>query len=208
MILEGLALGPYQSNCYIIGSEKTRRCIVLDPGDEGEAILEALKQAKLTVALIVISHGHIDHVSALKTVKEGTGAPFAIHEAEKATFASVLKRISGQIGVDSAEALLKPDRLLKEGDSVDVDDLHFTVIHTPGHTPGGLCLLGHGVVFTGDTLFYYGIGRTDFPGGSTATLMKSLREKLMALPDETVVYPGHGPSTTMGKERRGNPFLE
>jgi hydroxyacylglutathione hydrolase len=207
MILEGLALGPYQSNCYLVGSEKTKRCIVIDPGDEGEEILNAVREAGLTVAMIVLTHAHIDHVSALSTVKKETGAPFSIHESEKAIFSSVLKRIQPPLSPESAEALSQPDRLLKDGDSIDVDDLHFTVIHTPGHTPGGICLMGHGIVFTGDTLFYYGIGRTDFPGGSTATLMKSLRDRLMTLPDETIVYPGHGPATAIGKERRGNPFL-
>ncbi len=207
MILEGLALGPYQSNCYLVGSEKSKQCFLIDPGDESEAIMGAVKENGVRVSLLVLTHAHIDHVSAVPAIKEETGAPLAIHEQEMGQLKSVLRRVSPPIDPQVQEKLSHPERLLKEGDSIDLDDLHFKVIHTPGHTPGGICLYGHGMVFTGDTLFYYGIGRTDFPGGSTATIMKSLREKLMALPDETVVYPGHGPATTIGKERRGNPFL-
>jgi len=144
----------------------------------------------------------MDHIGALKGVKEATGAEVAIH-ADDARF---LRRLSLST-VYSLSFPPPPERLLGDGDSIDIGDLHFTVLHTPGHSPGGICLLGHGVLFSGDTLFNYGIGRTDFPGGSHQQLMNNINTKLMALPDDTVVYPGHGPGTTIGTERRGNPFL-
>jgi glyoxylase-like metal-dependent hydrolase (beta-lactamase superfamily II) len=117
-------------------------------------------------------------------------------------------RVLTSIGVSPVKSLPRPDRILKDGEHIDVGDLHFDVLHTPGHSSGGICLSGQRVVFSGDTLFNSGIGRTDFPGMSHERLIKSIREKLMVLPDETVVYPGHGPSTTIGDERRGNPFLQ
>jgi hydroxyacylglutathione hydrolase len=150
----------------------------------------------------------MDHVGALREVQERTDAHFAIHEAEKGFVFSAPMRMLTSIGVSPVKSPPRPDRLLKDGDHIDVGDLHFEVLHTPGHSSGGICLSGHGVVFSGDTLFNSGIGRTDFPGCSHERLMKSIREKLMVLPDEIIVYPGHGPPTTIGDERRGNPFLQ
>jgi hydroxyacylglutathione hydrolase len=163
----------------------------------------------LSISLIVITHAHIDHIDALRAVKERTNAPFAIHEAEKKLLSTAPPmNIVASLGLSPFKSAPQPDRLLKDGDRVDVGGLHFEVLHTPGHSPGGICISGHGVVFSGDTLFNFGIGRTDFPGGSYERLMKSIHEKLMILPDETIVYPGHGPPTTIGDERRGNPFLQ
>jgi len=144
----------------------------------------------------------MDHIGAVKGVKEATGAEVAIH-ADDARF---LRRLSLST-VYNLSFPPAPERLLRDGDSIDIGDLHFTVLHTPGHSPGGICLLGYGVLFSGDTLFNYGIGRTDFHCGSHNQLMNNIYTKLMALPDDTVVCPGHGPDTTIGTERRGNPFL-
>ncbi len=204
MILRKLVVGSFASNCYIVGSEANKEGMIIDPGAETRKIVKKVKDLGLDIKLIVLTHGHMDHIGALSEVRQATNAEVAMHSND-------IKSLQGQpsnilFGL-SYPALLPPDRLLKDGDSLDIGDLQFSVLHTPGHTPGGICLLGNGVVFTGDTLFNYGIGRADLPGGNESQLMDSIHTKLMVLPDDTVVYPGHGPDTTIGRERRGNPFL-
>jgi glyoxylase-like metal-dependent hydrolase (beta-lactamase superfamily II) len=208
MIVKMLVVGPLASNCYIVGSSSTKQGMIVDPGAEAGTILRTVQQMGLSIPLIVVTHAHIDHIDALGAVKERTDAQFAIHEAERKLLSSAPVNMLMSLGLNPFKSRPQPDRLLNDGDHIDVGDLHFEVLHTPGHSPGGICLLGHGVVFSGDTLFNYGIGRTDFPGCSHERLMQSIREKLMVLPDETIVYPGHGPATTIGDERRGNPFLQ
>ena len=204
MIVDKVVVGPFASNCYIVGSESDKQGIIIDPGDEAKKILRKVSDLGLDIKLIALTHGHIDHVGALREVREATGAEVAIHADD----ARSLKDQS----IAMAFGLLypdppPPDRLLKDGDSLDVGTLHFEVRHTPGHTPGGICLLGEGVVFSGDTLFNYGIGRADLPGGNYSQLLESIRTRLMVLPDDTIVYPGHGAASTIGAERAGNPFL-
>ena len=206
MILKTLVVGPIAGNCYIVGSESSKQGIIIDPGAEAKRILQTVNDCGLTIPLIVVTHMHFDHAGALAPVKEATGAKFALHEAEAASMGMFSRMISSMMG-GSLSQPPRPDRLLKDGDKIDVDGLSFTVLHTPGHSPGGISLYGHGIVFSGDTLFNYGIGRTDFPGCSHEQLMGSIQNKLMPLPDNTIVYPGHGPSTTIGEEKRGNPFL-
>jgi glyoxylase-like metal-dependent hydrolase (beta-lactamase superfamily II) len=207
MILKTLVVGPFASNCYIVGSESSKHGIIIDPGAEAKLILSTVNDLGMTVSLILVTHTHIDHIGALAPVKEGTGAKFAIHEAEATAGLSMFSRMLSSMSGGSFNQPPKPDRLLKDGDTIDIDDLSFTVLHTPGHSPGGISLYGHGILFSGDTLFNCGIGRTDFPGCSYEQIMDSIKNKLMTLPDETIVYPGHGPATTIGKEKRGNPFL-
>lgn len=207
MILETLVVGPFASNCYIVGSESSRKAMIIDPGAEARRILKAVNDLRLTVLLIVATHVHVDHVGALAPVKEATGARFALHRDEAKADLGVFSRMLASMMGGSFSSLPEPDWLLKDGDKINVDGLQFTVIHTPGHSLGGISLYGNGVLFSGDTLFNYGIGRTDFPGCSYAQIMDSIQNKLMTLPDETVVYPGHGPATTVGEERRSNPFL-
>lgn len=204
MILKGLEVRPYGTNCYIVGSELTREGMVIDPGGDAEGILRLVKEPGLDIKYIVLTHGHIDHIGAVSELKEATGAEFYAHSEEGVVFQG--QPVSPLLGV-SYPAMPNPDRWLKGGDSLDIGDLHFIVLHTPGHSPGGICLLGEGVVFSGDTLFNHGIGRTDFPMGSHSQLMDSIHTKLMVLPDDTVVYPGHGPASTIGAERQGNPWL-
>ncbi len=204
MILKKLIVGPFASNCYIVGSESNKEGMIIDPGAEAGQILKNVKDLGLTIKSIVLTHSHIDHIGALKEVKDTTRAEVSMHTDDAK---SLHKQSSSSLFGISYQILPSPDRLLNGGDSIDVGDLHFLVLHTPGHSPGGICLLGEGVVFCGDTLFNYGIGRTDFPGCSNSQLMNSIHTKLMILPDNTVVYPGHGPDTTIGTERRGNPFL-
>jgi len=204
MILRKLVVGPLASNCYIVGSESSKEGIIIDPADEAEKIGQTVKELGLKIKLILLTHGHPDHIGVLKEVKEATGAEVAVH-ADDAE--SLKQQVLGLLFGFSYAPPPPPDRLLKGGDSIDIGDLHFLVIHTPGHTPGSICLLGHGVLFSGDTLFNNGIGRYDLPGGNYHQLMDSLQTKLMVLPDDTIVYPGHGPDTTIGAERRNNPFL-
>ncbi len=205
MTIERLELGPFASNCYIVSAESSKEGIIIDPGAEANQILKRVRDLGLEIKLIVLTHGHMDHFGALKEVKEATGAKVAIH-ADDAR--SLQARYSPDVvSRHSSEAPPPPDQLLKGGDSIDIGSLHFLVLHTPGHSPGGICLLGEGVVFTGDTLFNFGIGRFDMPGGNGSQLMNNIHTKLMILPDNTVVYPGHGPETTIGTERQWNPFL-
>jgi glyoxylase-like metal-dependent hydrolase (beta-lactamase superfamily II) len=205
LIIETLVVGPFAVNCYIVGSGSGRQGMIIDPGDDAGRILGQVSRLKLDIKIIVLTHGHIDHTGALKEVKEATGSQVAVHTDDARTLND--RSLGIFLGI-SQPSLPPPDRLLKDGDEVAASGLRFTVLHTPGHTPGGICLLGEGVLFSGDTLFNYGIGRTDMPGGSYSQLMDSIQVKLMTLPDEVVVYPGHGPETTIGNERRGNTFLQ
>ncbi len=200
MVLKKLIVGPIESNCYLIGSETTGEGMIIDPGDEADRILNSVKELGLGIKYIVLTHGHWDHMSALAEVSEATAAEVCVHTDEDVSIPA--RSPSGTPGSSSSAA-----HWLRGGDCLDVGELHFVVIHTPGHTPGGICLLGNGILFSGDTLFNCGVGRTDLPGSSHRQLMDSLNNKLMILPDDTVVYPGHGPDTTIGAERRTNPFI-
>ncbi len=204
MILETLPVGPYEANCYICAASKGGKAVVIDPGDDSARILRRAEALGLKFGCIILTHGHRDHTGALKALKEATDAEVAMHPSD-----------ADLLGDDFQAAMLglrtprpsQPDRLLRDGQEVVVGDLRLSVLHTPGHSPGSICLAGDGAVFTGDTLFQAGIGRTDFPGGNYAEIMESIRIKLLSLPDDTKVYPGHGPPSTIGDERRHNPFL-
>jgi hydroxyacylglutathione hydrolase len=205
MLIKKLAVGPIQANCFIVGCGETRQAAVIDPGDEADRILLALAEAKLTVVQIINTHGHFDHVGANRRMKQATGAPLLIHALD-APMLSLLSRSAAAWGM-SAENSPPPDRTIDEGDLIPVGTLTFRVIHTPGHTPGGVSLLAGNSLFVGDTLFAGSVGRTDFPGGSFDALKTSIRTKLFALPDDVTVYTGHGSETTIGEEKLDNPFV-
>ena len=204
MILHKMELGSFGTNCYIVGDEVSKEGMIIDPGDDGSDIMKQVKALGLTIKLIVLTHSHIDHIGGLAEVKKATGAEIAIHESE-APF--LLKQPWRLDFMPPTPPSPPAGRLLKEGDIITVGKLKFKVLHTPGHTIGGICLLGDGVVFSGDTLFNFSIGRADFPGSDYQQELNSIRTKLMTLPDATKVYPGHGPASTIGTERKGNPFL-
>ncbi len=205
MIIKRLTVGPIMANCYIVGCEKTRDAAVIDPGAEAHRIIETLEEASLNAVVILNTHGHFDHVGANRAVKEKTGAPLAIHSLD-APLLKVVVDSAAAWGL-SAEPSPAPDRLLADNDTIDVGSMTFTVIHTPGHSPGGIALLADGYVFVGDTLFAGSIGRADFPGGDYGTLIRSIKDRLFSLPDDIRVMPGHNEPSTIGHERRFNPFL-
>lgn len=202
-----LEVGSLGTNCYIIFDETTREAAVIDPGGSVAAITAAIGNEKLTVKYIINTHGHADHVLGNMRVKEATGAQILIHEADAGMLTNGQRNLSAFIG--GSVSCGPADTLLKEGDVIRIAaGLELTVIHTPGHTPGGICLLTDNVLFSGDTLFAESIGRTDFPGGSYNQLITNIKEKLLALDDAVKVLPGHGPETSIGWERKMNPFIQ
>ncbi|MGE5591880.1 MAG: MBL fold metallo-hydrolase [Bacillota bacterium] len=205
MIFETLAVGPFQSNCYILADGAGGPAVVVDPGDEARRILSVIRSRSLTVSHILLTHGHLDHIGAVRAVKEATGAAVCIHPLDAPMLDSPEQNLSaGSVRPVTAPG---PDRLLEEGDELLVGGLRIRVLHTPGHTPGGVCLLLDDRVLSGDTLFAGTIGRSDFPGGDMDQLLASIRTRLLPLPDDLLVYPGHGDATTIGEEKQGNPFL-
>lgn len=204
MIVKSLAVGPIMANCFIAGCEDTQEAVVIDPGDEADRILMSLAESKLKLKYILNTHGHFDHVAANKKMKDVTGADVIIHALD----APMLSQISASASMwgHAADDSPPPDRTVAEGDIINFGNLSLKVIHTPGHTQGGISFYADGCVFVGDTLFAGSIGRTDFEGGNLETLLASIREKLFRLADDTRVLTGHGPETTIGSEKQYNPF--
>lgn len=201
MLIKCLAVGTFKTNCYIIRSETSNNGIIIDPGDAPQEILYYIQQSKLNIDYILLTHGHPDHCHALKEIKDITRAKIAIHKNDVKLLHD--RTLGLLLGLGYHE-LPDPDILLVEGDNISLGNTRFKILHTPGHTPGSICIYGGGIVFTGDTLFNSGIGRTDLPGGNSYDIINSIRDKLLKLPDEIIVYPGHGPITSIGTERRGN----
>ncbi len=206
LMVRGIVVGVFAENCWVIGSRRTREGIVIDPGDQAEDILNLAKDMGINVKLIANSHSHVDHILGVREVQSATGAQFLMHpsEGEGARMAGAMaERFTGT----AAEPPPDPDHLLADGDVVEVDGLKLQVLHTPGHTQGSLSFYTEGMLFSGDTLFQGSIGRTDLPGGNFEQEMASIVDKLMALPDDTVVLPGHMQQTSIGRERQTNPFV-
>ncbi|MDX2497108.1 MAG: MBL fold metallo-hydrolase [Desulfobacterales bacterium] len=205
MIIKELVVGPLMANCFICGCSKTKEAVVIDPGGDANTILLSLADSKLKAKYIINTHGHFDHVSANGKMKDATGADILIHPLD----ALMLEKLSSNAAFFGVSVENSPpcDQTLEEGDTVSFGDITLKVIHTPGHTPGGISLYTNGVVFVGDTLFAGSIGRTDFPGGDFNTLISSIKTKLFKMEDDIRVFSGHGPETSIGTEKRHNPFV-
>ena len=207
MIHEIIPVGPLQCNCSVIGDEGTHEAMVIDPGDDISRVLAMVRKHGLSVKQIVITHAHIDHVGGAMKLRQATGAPILLNQNDY----SLLKMLDMQaawVGMASP-GKVEIDQQLAEGDKLSAGSLEATVLHTPGHTEGSVCLYfsAQQKLIAGDTLFAGSIGRTDLPGGSFEKIMSSLRQRVLALPDDTLVIPGHGPLTSIGEERESNPFL-
>jgi hydroxyacylglutathione hydrolase len=208
MILETFPVGPLRCNCTILGDEVTHEAVVVDPGDNIPEILSRLEKHGLTLRQIVVTHAHIDHVGGAALLRKSTGAPVVMNQQDLELL-GMMEMQAGWLGVPTPQ-VAPPDASAEDGLTIGLATLPAQVLHTPGHTPGSICLLfpDHHLLLAGDTLFAGSIGRTDLPGGDGRQILRSLRERLLVLPDTTRVLPGHGPETTIGEERQSNPFLQ
>jgi hydroxyacylglutathione hydrolase len=208
MILETIPVGALQVNCHVFGCERTRQAIVIDPGDDAADILAMLQRRGLRLARILATHGHFDHLLACRELRESTGAPFYLHPADRPLLAAMRRTCMAWLGFDPGEPpAIDGDVIV--GETIQVGDMTLEVRHTPGHSPGSVTLVDRAgcCAVTGDALFAGSIGRTDLPGGDMKTLLAAIRSQILTLPDDYAVLPGHGPASTVGAERRGNPFL-
>lgn len=205
MLIRKLVVGDLQTNCYILGDEKSKEGVVIDPGGNYEKIEKVIQDEDLNIKYIILTHGHADHIAALSQLKKKTNALILIHPAD----ADMLVEPSYNLSFFTGENLVCPkaDEFLDDGDRIRIGALELEVLHTPGHSPGGISLFTDKIIFTGDTLFCEGIGRSDLPGASHTQLLLSIRNKILKKPDDTVVYPGHGLQTTIGEEKRNNPWV-
>ncbi|MBQ7568814.1 MBL fold metallo-hydrolase [bacterium] len=206
MIIESCQVGPLATNCYIVADEASREGVVIDPGDDADEILQIVRHRNLHVGAILLTHGHFDHVGAVADLHDATGAPLWCHEEDVRIVLDAVNQ-GASFGCSVKRAPDKVDFLLQEGIPVNIGPLSFRVLHTPGHTKGGVTLVTGKHAFTGDSLFCGGIGRTDFEGGSHRELLASIKTKIFSLDDDTTVYPGHGPTSTIGYEKKNNPFV-
>lgn len=206
MRMKSFTVGPLGVNCYVLQDDFSDAGLVIDPGGNAEELLQYLKQEHISLQTIVNTHGHGDHIGADDRLRQATGSRLLIHAADAPMLADARANLSAYMGftVQAAPA----DAFLQDGETLQVGHMSFTVLHTPGHSPGGICLFGEGVLFSGDSLFAESIGRCDFPGASETELVAALRKKILPLPDDVKVYPGHGPGTTIGWERQHNPYLQ
>ena len=200
-----VVVGALDTNCYLVYCEETLQCAVVDPGAEPERIFLEIAEAELKPVVIINTHGHVDHIGANWDMKDHFGVPLYIHAADSPMLGKIQQlELSLFLGAKNSPPA---DYLMSDGEEIKIGNSVLRVLHTPGHSPGSVSLLGDGFLLSGDTLFFEGVGRTDLPGGSQKQLEQSLREKVMTLPDETVILPGHGPLTSVGQERVNNLFI-
>ncbi len=206
MIINNIVVGPLEVNCYILGCEDTKEAAIIDPGDNADEIIKAIEKADLKPVYIINTHAHFDHIGGVRAVQDHFNIDFLLHEEDL----FLINNASTQARAFGLDPIPKPNvnKFVNNGDKISLGNKVIDVIHTPGHSPGCVCYLIDNNVFVGDTLFAGSIGRTDLPGGSYETLINSIKEKLLPLGDSTVVYPGHGPSTTIENEKEHNPFLK
>jgi glyoxylase-like metal-dependent hydrolase (beta-lactamase superfamily II) len=204
VIVRTLTVGPLEENAYLVVDETTRRAVLIDPGDEPERLLEAVRDDRAELDAIWLTHSHMDHVGAIAGIVRQTPVPISVHPSERPIYDSAAQH--GLVFGLRVEQPPPPDHDLADGDTLHVGTLSFSVIHVPGHAPGHVAIHGNGVAFVGDCLFAGSVGRTDLPLADGAQLERSL-ERICTLPDDTIVYPGHGPATSIGREKRTNPFL-
>ncbi|PLX49012.1 MAG: MBL fold metallo-hydrolase [Desulfobulbaceae bacterium] len=208
MLIRQKVVGSMAVCCYVLGCEETKKGVIVDPGGDEAAILALCKEEGLTIEYIIATHGHPDHVCGNRKIKEATGARIVMHAADDAFFNKPeVHQYFSMLGLEHSPAA---DILVQDGDTITFGKQTLQVIHTPGHTPGGICLYSGSDLFSGDTLFVGAIGRTDFPGGDMGQFMDSIRQKILTLPDDTVIWPGHGyggSQSTIGEEKRSNPFI-
>src|SRR4030042_2834270 len=200
-----LVVGPIQTNCYILGCERTKQAAVIDPGGDVDTILMALAKDKLSLVYIINTHGHFDHTGGNKPLKAATNAELLIHRADAPMI--MHQEQGGAMWGMEIQNSPPPNRYIDEGDIITFGDISLQVLHTPGHSPGGISLVSNKMVFVGDTLFAGSIGRTDLSGGDYETLIRNVKEKIFPLGDDVVIYPGHGPKTTVGREKRSHTFF-
>ena len=205
MKIESVIVGPLQNNCYVVYDEKSLDAMVVDPGDEPERIIDVIEDRKLKVNYIICTHAHFDHIGAVPDIKEKTGAKLVIHKNDLELYSSAKDQAS-LWGYD-LEPLPSPDMFVVEGDEMVIGSLKFKVLHTPGHSPGGICLYGEGIILTGDTVFAGSVGRTDFYGGSIEELKKSFK-RIISLPLSVKIFPGHGDLSTVKEEKETNFFVQ
>lgn len=205
MFIETLEVGPFAENCYVVGCEATNEGVIIDPGDEIDRILEKVATLKLEIKYILITHAHLDHVKELSTLKNEIDVPVLMHRDDQFLLDGLPMQASA-FGMTVA-AIPKIDKYIAEGDTIQFGDIIFRVLHTPGHSPGNVSFVTREAAFVGDVLFSGSIGRTDLPGGDFALLIQSIKTKLYPLGDDIVIYSGHGPATTIKKEKETNPFL-
>jgi glyoxylase-like metal-dependent hydrolase (beta-lactamase superfamily II) len=203
MIIKKLVVGPLENNCFVIADEKSKECFVVDPGDEPDRIIDFINENNMKVKYIICTHAHFDHVGAVSEIKKETEAKLVIHGYDLNIYHS--SRDHAALWGFEIDPLPEPDLFASEGEVLRIGGLRFEIIHTPGHSPGGICIYGEGILITGDTLFAGSVGRTDLPGGDVESLKQSFI-RLMALSDTVKVLPGHGPESTIGKERADNFF--
>ena len=205
LMVQSFAVMPFDENCYVVYDD-TREGVVIDPGGMADEILSFIRKTELSIKAVLNTHGHCDHIGADDAIRDETKAPLYIHKEDAPMLGDAKLNLSAFMGF---RAIARPaEHLLSEGDEISFGQSKLEVLHTPGHSKGGVCFVGDGVAFTGDTLFAGSIGRSDFPGGSEVELIGNIRKRLLVLPDDTKVYAGHGPSSEIAWEREHNPFLQ